>query len=142
MLEPVVVAMGYELVGIEYHGRGRHGLLRIYIDKPEGITVDDCSAVSHQVSGVLDVEDPIPGRYSLEISSPGLDRPLFKAGHFERFAGETVKLRLSAPRNGQRKFEGLLMGMRDDDVVLRMEDGSELGLPLKDIESARLVPRF
>lgn len=142
MLEPVVTTMGYELVGLEYHGRGHHGLLRIYIDSPDGITVDDCSAVSHQVSGVLDVEDPIPGRYSLEVSSPGLDRPLFTAEHFERFAGEYVRLRLLAPLNGRRKYEGLLKGMKGDNVILELDQGDELCLPFQDIENARLEPRL
>ena len=140
LLAPVVEKMGYELLGTEYQGSRGSGTLRLYIDSPEGITLDDCEAVSFQVSGVLDVEDPIPGRYSLEVSSPGLDRPLFKPEHFERFAGQRAKLRTDQPRDGQRNFRGTLRGMRGDDVVLELEEGEEVALPLEDIERARLVP--
>jgi len=140
MLEPVVEAMGYELLGVDYQGRGAHGILRIYIDKPEGITLDDCSAVSHQVSGTLDVEDPIPGQYSLEVSSPGLDRPLFKLSHFEQFVGARAKLKLVAPLNGQRNFVGTLQGVEDESVLLLLESGTQENFFFKDIEQARLVP--
>lgn len=141
LLEPVIVGMGYELVGIEFSGGPRGGLLRIYIDRPEGIDVDDCQQVSYQVSGVLDVEDPIPGHYTLEVSSPGLDRPLFDRSHYERFAGRRVKVRTTIPHDGRRKFEGLLQGLEDDCVVLVL-DGEVVRLPLVEVEQARLVPEF
>lgn len=140
LLEPAVTALGCELVGIEYHPSGKHSLLRVYIDKPDGITVDDCSAVSYQISGLLDVEDPIPGQYTLEVSSPGLDRPLFQARDFERFAGQQVKVRMRFPVAGQRNFRGLLQGLREQQVVIEEEDGKRISLPLEQIEQARLVP--
>ncbi|MBI5461932.1 MAG: ribosome maturation factor RimP [Gammaproteobacteria bacterium] len=140
LLEPAITALGCELVGIEYRPSGKHSLLRVYIDKPEGVTVDDCSAVSHQVSGLLDVEDPVPGHYTLEVSSPGLDRPLFQARDFERFAGHEVKVRMRFPVEGQRNFRGLLQGMQEHQVVIQEQDGKRVGLPLEQIEQARLVP--
>lgn len=139
LLEPVISAMGYELVGLEYQSRGKSGVLRIYIDKEGGVNLDDCQRVSYQVSGVLDVEDPIPGRYTLEISSPGLDRPLFTAEDFIRFAGRLATIRLNPPLQGRRKFTGVLRGVRDGNVLLN-EEGQEISLPLDRIERARLVP--
>lgn len=141
LIRPVVEALGYELVGIEYAAGSRSGLLRVYIDGAEGIGVEDCRRVSHQVSGVLDVEDPIPGHYNLEVSSPGLDRPLFEPEHFDRFAGQTVRVRLRSPREGRRNFKGLLQGITGDQVVLA-EDGEEVRLPFAEIERARLVPEL
>lgn len=140
LLEPAVVALDCELVGIEYLPSGKHSLLRIYIDKPGGVTVDDCSAVSYQVSGLLDVEDPVPGHYTLEVSSPGLDRPLFQAQDFERFAGHEVKLRTRFPIDGQRNFRGLLQGLQEQQVVIEEHDGKRVSLPLDQVEQARLVP--
>jgi len=140
LIEPAVTALGFELVGVEFI-RARHGVLRVYIDHENGIGVNDCKAVSHQVSGLLDVEDPIRGEYSLEVSSPGLDRPLFQACDFERFAGHEINLRLLAPVDGQRKFKGTLAGMRDDHVVIRMDD-EELLVRLDEIDQARLVPDY
>jgi ribosome maturation factor RimP len=141
IVEPAVTGLGYELVGVEYHPQPRNGLLRVYIDQPEGITVDDCERVSHQLSGVLDVEDPIRGHYTLEVSSPGLDRPLFTVEQFERFAGNRVRIRLSAPLAGRRNFSGRLCGVENDNVVVEV-DGDETRLPLDSIEQARLVPEF
>ena len=142
LLEPGIRSMGYELVGIEYRGGGKGGsLLRVYIDSEVGITADDCQKVSYQVSGVLDVADPIPGHYTLEVSSPGLDRPLFKAEDYQRFAGHEVKLRLLHPINGQRRFTGRLAGMQDGQVVIE-QDGEDIRLPYEQIEQARLVPEY
>jgi ribosome maturation factor RimP len=140
LFEPAVTALGFELVGVEYVP-GKQGLLRVYIDHPDGISVDDCQTVSYQISGILDVEDPIRGHYSLEVSSPGLDRPLFRARDFERFAGSEVDLRLLAPIEGRRKFKGLLGGLRDGQVVVKMDD-EELVVALDEIERARLVPDY
>lgn len=139
MLEPVVEALGYELVELECRLGGGSGLLRLYIDGPEGITLDDCERVSHQVSGVLDVEDPIPSAYNLEVSSPGLDRPLRKPAHFARFAGARARVELAAPQDGRRRFTGTLQGLRGDALVIAV-DGEEFVLRLADIEKARLVP--
>jgi len=134
--------MGYELVGVEYFQRGTGGaVLRVYIDHENGITLDDCSAVSHQLSGVLDVEDPIQGHYDLEVSSPGLDRPLFSAAHFERFRGHRARLKLAAKIDDRRKLEGLIEGVRDETLLLTM-DGETREIPLAMIDSARLVPEF
>lgn len=145
LLQPIAAAvrgLGYELVGVEHLPQGRHSLLRIYIDTDAGVTVDDCERVSRQVSGVLDVEDPIRGHYTLEVSSPGLDRPLFTAEHFARFAGRQVKLRLALPLAGRRNFTGVLQGMKDDDVVVVIDGGEELRVALDGIDHARLVPEF
>jgi len=141
LLEPVVKMLGYELVGIEYFPTGHHYILRVYIDKEAGVTLDDCEIVSHQVSALLDVEDPIRGQYTLEVSSPGLDRPLFTAEHFRRFSGKQVKLRLSTPLNGRRNYTGRLQGLDDGKVMLEV-DGARVDLPLEDIEKARLVPEI
>jgi ribosome maturation factor RimP len=141
LIEPAITALGYELVGVEFM-HGKTGVLRVYIDHPEGIGVDDCEQVSHQVSGILDVEDPIRGRYALEVSSPGLDRPLYQARDFERFAGSEVDLRLLAPLDGRRKFKGVLGGLRDGQVVVQMNDDEELVVALEEIDQARLVPDY
>ena len=141
LIEPAVRALGFELVGVEYMPQGRHSLLRIYIDSPHGIGLEDCEKVSHQVSGVLDVEDPIHGHYDLEVSSPGLDRPLFSPEHFVKYAGSTVKIRLQTPLNGQRNFTGVLQGMRGTDVVI-VSEGVEVLLPYSAIAKAHLVPEF
>ncbi|HFD92406.1 MAG TPA: ribosome maturation factor RimP [Gammaproteobacteria bacterium] len=139
LLQPAVEMLGYELLGIEYFSSGNRHTLRIYIDKEGGITVEDCERVSRQVSSLLDVEDPIKGHYTLEVSSPGLDRPLFTAAHFVRFSGSRVKLRTFAPLNGRRNFQGILHGMQDGRVELEV-DGEQVLLPLEDIEKARIVP--
>lgn len=139
LLEPAVEALGYELVGLELQRGRKHSLLRVYIDSEAGIGVDDCERVSHQVSGVLDVEDPIEGGYTLEVSSPGLDRPLFTARHFERFAGREVRIRVSELLEGRRRFRGELRGFREGNVVI-VEDGVERVIPHDVIRSARLVP--
>ena len=142
LLEPGISSMGYELVGVEFQTGGPGGgLLRVYIDSENGISADDCQKVSYQVSGVLDVEDPIKGHYTLEVSSPGLDRLLFKPEDFERFAGQLVKLRVIYPIEGQRKFKGRLLGLRDTNVVIKQDD-QEISLPFDQIEQARLVPEF
>lgn len=139
VIEPAVAALGYELVGIEFLSQGRHSLLRIYIDNATGITLEDCETVSRQVSAVLDVEDPIQGHYTLEVSSPGLERPLFRPEHYERFAGNEIQLRLKVPVEGRRKFKGRLLGLREGNVALETEAG-ELSFAFADIERAQLVP--
>ena len=141
IVDQVVSAMGYELVGVEFNSGQRNSVLRVYIDTEQGVTLEDCQAVSHQLSGVLDVEDPIKGNYSLEISSPGLDRPIFKATDFDRFAGRRVKIKLATPQAGRRNFTGQLQGVQDEVVVL-LEDDNEIRLSLSRIDTARLVPEF
>lgn len=140
LIEPVVVGLGYEYVGAELLHQGRHSLLRIYIDTVDGVTVDDCARVSRQVSGVLDVEDPLPGQYVLEVSSPGLDRLLFRPKQFEQFIGENVQLKLETMLDGRRRLSGELLRLEDGVVVLSVE-GQEMRVPFMDIEQARLKPR-
>ena len=115
--------------------------MRVYIDTPEGVTLDDCSIVSHQVSAVLDVEDPIRGEYNLEISSPGLDRPLFTLEQFERFEGHQCVVRMKAPIEGQKKFTGVIQNVTAQDVVLQMADKT-VHLPFDLIDKANLVAEF
>jgi len=141
IIEPVVTALGYELVGVEYLSQGRRSLLRIYIDHVNGIKLEDCERVSHQVSGALDVEDVVRGQYTLEVSSPGLDRPLFSREQFLRFIGNEVNIRLSAPVNGRRNFKGVLRAIDEGNVVLFVDE-EETSLPLSSIEKANLVPNY
>ncbi|MBK8182573.1 MAG: ribosome maturation factor RimP [Candidatus Competibacteraceae bacterium] len=142
VLAAVVEAMGYDLVEVEFQARPDNSLLRIYIDGERGVTLDDCQRVSHQVSGVLDVEDLIAGRYTLELSSPGLDRPLSEPRHFIRFAGSEVRIQLRELLDGRRKLMGRLLGMYDNEVVIVDGEGREWRVPLERIEKARLVPEL
>jgi ribosome maturation factor RimP len=139
ILEPALAAMGIELADIDVH-LGRRGLLRLYIDRAGGVTVDDCQRVSEQIGALLDVEDPLPGSYVLEVSSPGFDRRLRTLAHFERFSGEQAKVELRDARDdGRRKFTGRLVGM-EGSVVLLEVDGEVVRLPFDDIAVARLAP--
>jgi ribosome maturation factor RimP len=144
LLEAPVEALGYELVELEFAGAGSSAVLRIYIDRPAGaegggITVDDCARVSHAVSEILDGDDPIKGHYSLEVSSPGLDRVLRKRAHFDRFVGERVFVELKLPQDGRRRFAGSLRAVTADDIAVEV-DGREYRLPLERIQKARLKP--
>jgi len=154
LVRSLVEPMGYELVGVEYFQRGQGAaVLRVYIDhiegvlatanqdRAKGITLDDCSAVSHQLSGVLDVEEPIAGHYDLEVSSPGLDRPLFTVEHFRRFRGKKARLSLAVKLDGRRRLEGQIAGIEKEVLLLRV-DGEIREIPLGLVESARLVPEF
>ncbi len=141
LLEPVIEALGYELLGVMHLSQGSHSLLRIYIDSEQGIMVEDCEKVSRQVSALLDVEDPIAGNYSLEVSSPGMDRPLFKPAHYERFLGQTANIHLRRGLDGRRKFKGVMKTLQDNELILEM-DGQEYRLPFDDIEKANLVPEY
>ncbi|MFP4147203.1 MAG: ribosome maturation factor RimP [Halorhodospira sp.] len=138
LLEPTVTGLGYELVGVELVGSKGNRTLRVYIDTPAGIRLEDCEAVSHQLSGLLDVEDPIDGAYNLEVSSPGLDRPIFKAADYDRFSGERIQLRLLELYEGRRRVKGVLGGLEGEHVVVRDVDGYELRIPLELIDRARL----
>jgi ribosome maturation factor RimP len=144
LLEPPIEALDYELVDIEYAQAGRGGVLRIFIDRRAGdaagsVTVDDCARVSHAVSEVLEVDDPIKGHYTLEVSSPGFDRILRKREHFERFMGERIAAELKLPINGRRRFVGVLKAMADESIVVDV-DGQDHDLPLERIQKARLRP--
>ncbi|MDX1514291.1 MAG: ribosome maturation factor RimP [Gammaproteobacteria bacterium] len=139
MLKPAVETLGYELVGLQYSRRRKRALLRAYIDKVGGVTLDDCERASHQISGVLDVEDPISEPFDLEVSSPGLDRPLFEPAHYERFAGHRVRIRLNVPIEGRRNFTGVLLGIRDGKIRLS-DEGGERTVPFDAVGVARLIP--
>lgn len=145
ILEPVIESLGYELVELEFKPHGRGGLLRLYIDTPAeselGITLDDCERTSRQVSAVLDVEDPIPGAFELEVSSPGLNRPLRTLAHYAHFVGERVKIELNRPLDGRKRFTGQLQGVSSDNVIVEM-DGREYTLPLVEVDKARLAPKL
>lgn len=141
LIEPIVEGLGYECVGIEYNPHPKHGLLRIYIDSENGILVEDCSKVSHQVSGVMDVEDPIQGNYHLEISSPGEDRPFFKVSQFERYIGSMVLVNLFKAINGRRKITGLIKKVEGD--VITLQEGEQVfEVPFVAMSKARLVPKY
>lgn len=144
MLEPLVEDLGYELVLLEFNPHKGSALVRLFIDAPAGVTLGDCEKVSREVEGVLDVEDPIPQNYRLEVSSPGLDRPLVKPAHYERFTGSVAKLQLVAPKaGGRRKYQGVLRGLKDGQVVLlETPDAGTVELRLDEIERARLVPDY
>jgi len=141
MIEPGIRALGHELVEVEYAAAAGRNVLRIYIDNPAGITVDDCATVSRQVSALLDVEDPVAEAYTLEVSSPGLDRPLVKRADFERFAGAQVKVRMRDAVQERRNFKGTLVGVDGDAIVVDV-DQEQYRLPIARIERARLVPQW
>ena len=143
LLEPVVNGLGYELWGIELLTPASGLTLRVYIDRAgdTGVGVDDCQRVSHQVAGVLDVEDPIKGHYMLEVSSPGLDRLLFTGSQFQRYLGETIKVRMHGKIEGRRRFQGTLIAVDSSSITIE-DELQRYQLPLDDIERARLVPDF
>ncbi len=170
LIRPVVEGLGYECWGIEYLSQGKHTTLRVYIeslnadfsapgasvsqDAPEvdeniteeqakesGIELKDCELVSRQISGILDVEDPISSDYTLEVSSPGMDRHLYTLDHYDRFKGHQIALRLRMPYEGRRKYNGLLNGIEGNDVVLQVDDEEYL-FPIESIEKANVVPQF
>ncbi|MCQ8129060.1 ribosome maturation factor RimP [Methylomonas rivi] len=141
LIEPIVEGLGYECVGIEYNPHPRHGMLRIYIDSENGILLDDCTKVSHQLSGMLDVEDPIQGEYQLEVSSPGEDRPFFKLSQFEKYIGSSVNVSLFKPIDKRRKITGLIQAV-DGDAVMIVEGEQTLKVPFQAMSKARLVPEY
>ena len=122
LLGPTVNDMGYELWGCEYLSQGKHSLLRIYIDKEDGIGIEDCQQVSHQISALLDVEDPIPGNYSLEVSSPGIPRPLFKSYQYENYIGQEVQIKTFKPVGGKRKLLGTIVSASETTLVLNINN--------------------
>lgn len=139
LFEPVVESMGYELVGVEFTGGINHGTLRVYIDRENGVSLEDCASISHQISGILDVEEPIQQGYDLEVSSPGLDRPLFKLTDFERYSGQLAKIKMSVAVEGRRNFKGVLQGITDSQLIEIEVDGEIYQLPLVDIGKANLI---
>lgn len=141
MLEPVVAELGFVLWGVEFLAQGRSSTLRVYIDHADGVGVDDCAAVSRQASALLDVEDPISGEYVLEVSSPGMDRPLYTLEQFTAYVGSLVKLRLRMPIEGRRKFIGRLSAVNENEIALQVEE-TEYLLPLDAVDKANVVPEF
>jgi len=141
MLEAPVAASGYELVGLEFIRAGEHSTLRIFIDHENGINVDDCAEVSRQVSAVMDVEDPISVAYNLEVSSPGLERPLFKAEHYQQFIGHEVNLVLKMAMGNRRKWKGVIDAVEGETVTLTV-DGEKEEFALSNVSKANLIPKF
>jgi ribosome maturation factor RimP len=141
LLAPAVAAAGFELYGVEYIAQGRHSLLRVYIDHPEGIDVEDCALASQQISAVLDVEDPINNEYDLEVSSPGVERPLFIQAHYQQAQGREVQLNLQIPVSGQRKFRGVIKDVTQDTLSLE-SDNVSIELSLANIAKAHLIINF
>ena len=139
LVEPLVEQLGFELADLELRTGGRDGILRIFIDKADGIGIEDCEEVSRRVSAILDVEDPVQSDYTLEVSSPGLDRTLTKLAHFQRFMGQDVKVKLRFPLEGRRNYRGALKAADEDKIEVEV-DGESFSLPLATIESARLIP--
>jgi len=140
-VEDIVADQEIELVDVEYVKEQRGWVLRVFLDKPGGITIDDCQAVSLVLDKKLDEEDPIRGSYSLEVSSPGLERPLKKAKDFQRFAGRLAEIRTYSGVYGRKKFKGILQGLRDDQVLLEFE-GEVIEIPLDLIAKANLALEF
>jgi len=140
MLEPAINALGYTLWGIEYVPQGKHSFLRVYIDKEGGVNIEDCAQASRQISSILDVEDPISGEYTLEVSSPGIDRMLFNLDQFREYLGWHINLRLTENFEGRRKFTGQLKDIVDDEVVLIIGD-EEYTIPYELVEKANLESR-
>jgi ribosome maturation factor RimP len=137
LLNPAVSALGYELLGVEFLSQGKHSLLRVYIDSDNGIGIEDCENASRQISAVLDVEDPVSSQYSLEVSSPGLDRPLFTAEQFARFVGEHAVIKLHAQVEGRRKLSGKILAVEGQTITFAV-DGDKLDVELNDIQKANL----
>jgi ribosome maturation factor RimP len=141
LIEPIVEGLGYECVGIEYNPHPLHGMLRIYIDCENGILLDDCSKVSHQVSGILDVEDPIQGNYHLEVSSPGEDRPIFKLSQFQRYIGDHATVHLYSSIQKRKKICGKIQAIEGDEILL--EEGDQIfRIPFQAMSKARLTPEY
>lgn len=141
MLRPAVEETGKELLGLEFISAGNNSILRLFIDHEDGINVDDCAEVSRQVSAILDVEDPISSEYNLEVSSPGVDRPLFDLEHYQAVIGETIDVKLAMPLNGRRKFKGTLESIENDTLYV-VVDGESYPLIFGNIDKGNLVAQF
>lgn len=141
LITPVVASLGCELWGLEYLTQGRYTTLRIFIDGTNGVSLDDCEKVSRQISSVMDVEDPIEGEYTLEVSSPGLDRPLYTEAQYARYVGETVNLRLRIARDGRRRFKGVINKVENGNLLLQV-DNQEVTLLIDTIDKGNLLPRY
>ncbi|MDX1795914.1 MAG: ribosome maturation factor RimP [Hydrogenovibrio sp.] len=141
LLAPTIESMGFDFWGVEYLPAGKHSTLRVYIDKPEGVTVDDCGQVSRQVSAIMDVEDPIANAYMLEVSSPGLDRPLMKPEQFKAYENSLVQVRTSSPVMGRKRFKGPMVKVNDQGIEVEVDNEIyEIDFAL--IDKANVVPEF
>lgn len=140
-LKLLINSMGYELIGYELVSQGRQQMIfRLFIDSERGVTVDDCSKVSHQVSAMMDVENLIQKRYFLEISSPGIDRPLFEIEHYQKSIGKRIKMRVYVPINGQRQFKGILLRVEGENITFLIDhSGQEITLLFSAIEKANVI---
>jgi ribosome maturation factor RimP len=138
LIEPAVNALGLEVWGVEFMPQGKRSLLRIYIDKEDGVAIEDCEKVSRQVSSIFDVEDPVAGEYTLEVSSPGMDRPLYTLDQFEQYVGSQVNVRLRMLLNGRKRFKGLLEKVDGENLCL-LVDGSPHLLPFSAVDKANVV---
>jgi ribosome maturation factor RimP len=141
LFSPAISALGCRLWGIELMNPGRQPLLRVFIDRADGVTIEDCEAVSRRLGALMDVEDMIAGKYTLEVSSPGMDRRLFELSQYEESVGEQVSVRLEQPFEGRRKLVGVLQAVEGDEIVLRVED-DEYVLPFEWIAKGHIVPTF
>ena len=141
LLDPEITAMGFELLGIELSNSGSASFLRIYIDKSEGINIDDCVLVSQQLTGLLDVNNPIKGKYNLEVSSPGLDRPLFTDEQLKKHIGQIVMIKLHEKYKGKRRIIGKIEAVEDLEIVIKCNENKE-SIPLDLINKANLVAKF
>lgn len=152
LLAPTVASLGVELMGAEYLPSPGGAVLRLYIDvpaddisvdaegEPRSVTIEECEAVSREVSAQLDVQDPISGNYTLEVSSPGIDRPLFTLPHYQRFVGEVAKVTLRLPQDGRRRLQGRIERVAEDGTIVLLLDGNEFPVAFENIDKARLVP--
>lgn len=138
-IETIVVDLGYSLWACEYLPQGKHSMLRIYIDSDSGVGIGDCEAVSKLVSAYLDVEDPIKGNYFLEVSSPGIPRPLMKLTHFKHYIGESAYVKLAKPVENKRKYIGIIQAISDQDEILLESEGSTVVIPFSSIVKANLM---
>jgi ribosome maturation factor RimP len=141
LITPTIEALDAQVWGVEYLSQGKYSLLRIYIEREDGVSVDLCAEASRHVSDLLDVEEIMPEAYTLEVSSPGMDRLLFKPDQYLAHVGEKLDVRLSYPYEGRKKIVGLLAGIEDESVVLQL-DSDEYLLPLENVQKARIVPVF
>jgi len=141
LLQPLVEDLGYEFVGLEYNSSAKHSVLRIYIDHESGVGIEDCEIVSREVAALLDVKDPIRSQYNLEVSSPGLARPLFTAAHYREFIGHAAQINLFAPLDGRRKFSGQILSVEENAVTIE-QDGSEVTLDIDNVVKAKLIPDY
>lgn len=141
LIEPIVEGLGYECVGVDYNPHPKNGLLRVYIDAEQGILIEDCTKVSHQLSAMLDVEDPIPDNYSLEVSSPGADRPFFKVSQFEQFMGSNVTVNLFVAVDGRKRITGKIIQVEDE--IISLQEGEKVfRVAFAAMSKARLVPDY